>query len=294
MSLYQTSSSLHSEHPCKSVNPHRHCATDTSTRKTQQQDQQIGARQSTLSTFQADQSIMAIDTTSLRRHWPNLAREKDITHWACTEVRMLEEDQLWFSERHPKEDKISVTWGAPMNRREDGRPEFGGTCVISRQPAFSVLFENSDYHETLRWLLTTKRFLMVKIPIGNGSNNVAVMVENAYTGPSKEANAQNEHIFDTVVGLTAGLGDIPLMTCGDLQHEPRKQSRHLDFALSQGWLTDLGQTHKPVGAAQFLHTHEQGDTKTRLHNPCIPMSKEIQKRAWPLHWHSTKPSAVQW
>ena len=54
------------------------------------------------------------------------------------------------------------------------------------------------------------------------------------------------------------------MICGDLQHEPRKQSRHLDFALSQGWLTDLGQTHKPVGAAQPLHTYEQGDTKTRL------------------------------
>ena len=74
------------------------------------------------------------------------------------------------------------------------------------------------------------------------------------------------------------------MICGDLQHEPRRQSRHLDFALSQGWLTDLGQTHKPAGAAQPLHTDdtdlgqthkpagvaqlldtdEQGDTTTRL------------------------------
>ena len=36
------------------------------------------------------------------------------------------------------------------------------------------------------------------------------------------------------------------------------------FALSQGWLTELGQTHKPAGAAQPLHTYEQGDTKTRL------------------------------
>ena len=36
------------------------------------------------------------------------------------------------------------------------------------------------------------------------------------------------------------------MICRDLQ-EPRRQSEHLDFALSQGWLTDLGQTHKPVG-----------------------------------------------
>ena len=54
------------------------------------------------------------------------------------------------------------------------------------------------------------------------------------------------------------------MICGDLQHEPRRNSRHLDFALSQGWLTDLGQTHKPAGAAQHLHTYEQGDTKTRL------------------------------
>ena len=54
------------------------------------------------------------------------------------------------------------------------------------------------------------------------------------------------------------------MICGDLQHEPRRQSKHLDFALSQGWLTALGQTHKPVGATQPLHTCEQGDTKTRL------------------------------
>ena len=74
----------------------------------------------------------------------------------------------------------------------------------------------------------------------------------------------SKQILDTVVGPAARLGDTPLMICGDLQHEPRRQSRHLDFALSQGWLTDLGQTHKPVGATQPLHTCEQGDTKTRL------------------------------
>ena len=151
-----------------------------------------------------------------------------------------------------------------MDRREDGQPEFGGTYVISEQPAFSIPFESSDYHETLRWLLTTKRFLVVKIPIGNGSKNATLMVLYAHPRRGKEANARNEHIFDTVVGPAAGLGDTPLMICGDLQHEPRRQSRRLDFALSQGWLTDLGQTHKPVGAAQPLHTYEQGDTKTRL------------------------------
>ena len=89
------------------------------------------------------------------------------------------------------------------------------------------------------------------------------MVEDAYPGRGKEANTQNQQILDTVA-LAAGLGDTPLMICGDLQHEPRRQSRHLDFALSQGWLTDLGQTRKPVGATQPLHTYEQGDTKTRL------------------------------
>ena len=60
------------------------------------------------------------------------------------------------------------------------------------------------------------------------------------------------------------MGDAPLMICGDLQHEPRKQSRHLDFALSQGWLTDLGKTHRPAEAAFPFHAYEQGDTKTRL------------------------------
>ena len=73
---------------------------------------------------------------------------------------MLKEDQLWFSERYTKEDKINVTCGPPMDRREDGQPEFGGTCVKS---------------------LTTKRFLMVKIPIGNGSKNATLMVVYAHT-----------------------------------------------------------------------------------------------------------------
>ena len=59
---------------------------------------------------------------------------------------MLKENWL-FSERYTKEDKINVTWGPPMDRREDGQPEFGGTCVISRQPAFSIPSESSDYHE---------------------------------------------------------------------------------------------------------------------------------------------------
>ena len=83
---------------------------------------------------------MVINTTSLRRHWPTLAREEDITHWACTEVRMLKEDQLWFSERYTKEDKINVTWEPPMDRREDGQPEFGGTCVILKTTSFLGLF----------------------------------------------------------------------------------------------------------------------------------------------------------
>ena len=53
MSLFQNPS-IHSKHLCKSVNPHRHCATDTSTGTPQQQDQTSGARQSK-STDQADQ-----------------------------------------------------------------------------------------------------------------------------------------------------------------------------------------------------------------------------------------------
>ena len=73
---------------------------------------------------------------------------------------MLIEDQLWFSERYTKEDKINVTWGPPMVRREDGQPEFGGTCASSQD---SQLFRSllRVPIETLRWLLTTKRFLMV-------------------------------------------------------------------------------------------------------------------------------------
>ena len=130
-----------------------------------------------------------------------------------------------------------------MDRREDGQPEFGGTCAISKPPTFSIPFETSDYHETLRWLLTTKRFLMVKIPI---------MVVHAHPGRGKKAHARNEHIFDAVVGLAAGLGKTLRMICGDLQDEPRRQSRHLDFALSQGWLTAQGQTHKPGGYKNAL------------------------------------------
>ena len=85
-SLCQTNSSVHSEHLCKSVNPHRHSATDTSARK----------HSNTIKTAEHGNprskqvTLMVINTTSLRRHWPALAREEDITHWACTEARMLE------------------------------------------------------------------------------------------------------------------------------------------------------------------------------------------------------------
>ena len=109
---------------------------------------------------------------------------------------------------------------------------------------------------------------MVKIPIGNGSKNGTLMVVYAFPRRGKEANAQNEHIF-AAVGYAAGLGDnVLLMICGDLQHDTRRHSRNLDFALSQGWLADLGETHKPAGAAQ-PHAHRT------------------------LHW-STRPSARQW
>ena len=93
MILFQNPSLL-SKHQCKSVNPHRHCATDTSTRKLSNRTRRAEHGNPSPQTKQI--TIMAINTTSLRRHWPNLAREKDITHWACTEDRMLKEDQLWF------------------------------------------------------------------------------------------------------------------------------------------------------------------------------------------------------
>ena len=98
---------------------------------------------------------------------------------------------------------------------------------------------------------------MVKIPIGNGSKNVTLMVVFAHTRRGKEANARNEHIFD------AGLGRTEVMICGDLQHEPRRQSRHTDFALSQvahGPETDA----QTCWSSPTLHTCKQGDTKTRL------------------------------
>ena len=138
---------------------------------------------------------------------------------------MLKEGQVWFSEIFTKEDKINVTWGPPMDRREDGQPEFGGTCAISGQPAFSIPFESSDYHETLA-------FDDQEIP--DCENPDWYRKQEPYAaGRGKEANARNEHIFDEVVGLAAGMGETPLMICGDLQHEPRRQSRHPDFALSQ-------------------------------------------------------------
>ena len=95
-------------------------------------------------------------------------------------------------------------------------------------------------------------------------------------------------MFNAVVGLTAGLGGTPLIICGDLQHE---LGRHLDFALNQGWLTDLGQTHKFAGAAQPLHTYEQGDTKTRLDfslvneafRPAVRDLEVVQRNLVPKH-----------
>ena len=58
--------------------------------------------------------------------------------------------------------------------------------MISRQAAFSVFFENSNYHETLRWLSTAKRFLMMKIPTDNGSKNVTLMVVYALSGEARK------------------------------------------------------------------------------------------------------------
>ena len=160
---------------------------------------------------------------------------------------MLKKDQLWFSERYTKEDKINVTWGPPMDRREDGQPEFGGTCVISRQ---SIPFESSDYHETLRWLLTTKRFLMVKIPIGNGSKNVTLMVVYAHLGRDKEANARNERIFDAVVGLAA------VATCST----NREGSRGTSISRS---------------AKAGSRTWDRRTNLLEQLNPCTLMSKEL-------------------
>ena len=50
---------------------------------------------------------------------------------------------------------------------------------------------------------------MVKIPIGNGSKNATLMVVHAHPGRGKEANAQNEHVFDAVVGLARWFGRDP-------------------------------------------------------------------------------------
>ena len=55
-----------------------------------------------------------------------------------------------------------------------------------------------------------KRLLMVRIPIGGGSENVTVTVVYAHFARGKEANHQKQHIFRTVVGLAAGTGHSPV------------------------------------------------------------------------------------
>ena len=139
LKFYETNAFLHDGHVGKNMDPHRHCMTDNSTRIHRNKIKRVEHGKTPLRQV----TVMAINTTSLRRHWPTLAREEGVAHWACTEARTMKEDQLWFSERYTGEDKTNVTWEPPMDGREDGQPEFGGTCVISRQPASSVLFEKS-------------------------------------------------------------------------------------------------------------------------------------------------------
>ena len=180
MSLFQNPS-LHSQHLRKSVNPHRHCATDTSTRKLSNRTRR--AEHGNPSPQPKQITIMAINTTSLIRHWPNLAREKDITHGGSN------------AERGP-----AVVLGAIHEGRQDkchlgtadgqtGRRTAGirrNMCYIQTACFFDSFFESSDYHETLRWLLTTKRVLMVKISIGNGSKNATLMVVYAHPGEARK------------------------------------------------------------------------------------------------------------
>ena len=66
-----------------------------------------------------------------------------------------------------------------------------------------------------------------------------LMVIDAYSVRSKEANQKNQCTFEATVGLAAGVGNTLLMICGNLQYETRKQLRHLDLALSKVWLTVL-------------------------------------------------------
>ena len=105
---------------------------------------------------------------------------------------MLKEDQLWFSERYTKEDKIKVTWD---RRWTDGKTDSRNLEEHVSYPnklPFRSLLRVSDYHETLRWLLTSKRFLMVKIPIGNGSKQERYTDGGVHTSREKQGSKRAE------------------------------------------------------------------------------------------------------
>ena len=98
---------------------------------------------------------------------------------------------------------------------------------------------------------------MVKIPIGNGSKNVTLLVMYEQIVRGKVENARNEHIFDAVVGLALVRNPYddrwrPAARTERAVEAPRLRAQP---RLGHG----PGQTHKPAGAAQPLHTYEHAD-----------------------------------
>ena len=107
---------------------------------------------------------------------------------------------------------------------------------------------------------------MVRIPIGKGSKKVTVMVVCAYPGRGKEANTHDQQIFDTVIGPAAGLGDTPTddLSCSTSREDSRD-------------------TWTSRSVKDGSRTWDRRTSLLEQHNSCIPMNKEIRKRAWILH-----------
>ena len=233
----------HVGHMCKSMNHHAH----TRRRQATCDDTETSRRKSSTETKHRD--------VTQEGPW----KEKDITDWACKEARMTKEDQLCFLNASRKRTRST----------QRGDHQWTEERMDYHNLEGQVSSQDSQHVRSLVMILntgtSTRRFLMVRIPTGDGRRTVVVMVICAYSGRGNEATQEtNQRIFDTAVGVVAGMRNTPLMICGVVQYEPTMQSRDLDFALSQGCPTDMGEIYKPPGSEKPLQTYEQGDTKTLL------------------------------
>eukprot|EP00438_Fugacium_kawagutii_P031981 Skav207042 [mRNA] locus=scaffold975:323416:330901:- [translate_table: standard] len=156
-----------------------------------------------------------------------------------------------------------------INAKGDCKVPHGGVAVLANQAKTENFAPSQDDLELWTRIHDTHRVVFVWHQV---APKIKILVISVYlhSGINPTNHDLNNGILQDIFQFTAGMGDIPIILCGDLQQEPQKYEAYQTLNVNQEWFDPMaswdeeGDLHRPVTYARNSKFDHQAEHDSSL------------------------------